>query len=155
MKYYRYMSFAEFVTILQGGTIESSGRCNRCRTTSNGVCFLGEHTDVKGHDYSAIDCFEFLSGIVSEDILVEFEADLMPMNGIGCYAIPEHLCSDYAERFYGKMSVQEYYVHSYSRSTFTPVAYYTYEEYEWGNRTELKGDVRIPVGSDVYLCMEM
>ena len=151
MKYYRYMSYYEFVTVLQGGTIESSGRCGSCRTTSDGVCFIGEHTDVMGCDFSPVDCFDFLKGIVSNDILVEFSSDEPLAIGYGTYATPEVLCHDYDDYFDGRVSIQEYYLDSYSRHTLTPVGFYTCETGPWTHH-DLAGSVRIPVASDVYYC---
>ena len=83
MKVYRYMSFKEFNTMILGIPVVHKKRAFRARTNSYGFCFLPETTEFsvyseysnERHDfsYNAEQCYEFLSGIVSEDILVEFE----------------------------------------------------------------------------------
>ena len=141
MKFYRFMSMREFVRMMNGGTID--GRHNHmARTTSHGICFLGEfvQTDYKapaiggwqwcGVSCSPADAFEFLSGIVSKDIIVEFEAD--PANfteSVGVYAVPE----EWGANWDSLMTTQEFTVPSYNRENCVPLRFAFPGEWHWYN----------------------
>ena len=78
MKLYRYMSFKEYEDVIKGKPMVNTNSFEGKRTNSKGFCFLGEKTQVEVYDekimdYSPLECFEFLKGIVSKEILVEFE----------------------------------------------------------------------------------
>lgn len=126
MKYYRYMSFEEFHDMGLGLTIVGHQFPNN-RTASSGVCFLGEKTLIESNTnrqdspvyYSALDCYSFMSGIVSSDVLVEFEVeDGIMTESWGIYADP----IDYSD-WYSIISVVEYCIPYYDRELITPVRY--------------------------------
>ena len=73
MIFYRYMSHTEFNKYLNCQTIYPTDRWN-----CNGVCFLSEKTKViswKDNIFylSPIECLDFLTGIVTEEVLCQFE----------------------------------------------------------------------------------
>lgn len=73
MIFYRYMSYIEFNKYLNYQTIYPTGRWN-----CNGICFLSEKTKViswKNNIFhlSPIECLDFLTGIVTEEVLCKFE----------------------------------------------------------------------------------
>ena len=73
MIFYRYMSQIEFNKYLNYQTIYPTGRW-KC----NGICFLSEKTKViswKNNIFylSPIECLDFLTGIVTEEVLCQFE----------------------------------------------------------------------------------
>ncbi len=73
MIFYRYMSYIEFNKYLNYQTIYPTGRWN-----CNCVCFLSEKTKViswKNNIFhlSPIECLDFLTGIVTEEVLCKFE----------------------------------------------------------------------------------
>ncbi len=82
MKLYRYMSVREFDKYYRGDTIVGK-RSYNARTNSEGVCFLGENVN-------AMEAYKFLNGIVTEQILVEFEVldDTLITEAWGVYANP-------------------------------------------------------------------
>ena len=116
MKVYRYMSFKEFNTMILGIPVVHKKRAFRARTTSYGFCFLPETTDFyvaeencpsNSHkfSYSAEECYEFLDGIVSDDILVEFEVlDRFALSqGWGIYSDPTWISG-----YFGLINIVEY-----------------------------------------------
>ena len=118
-KLYRYMSLAEFYKYSAG--LEIIGKKHfKARTSSTGVCFLGEKTPAIGESYTYSfdpeDCYGFLAGIVSKDVLVEFETEVEVREGVGVYAEPQG-------GYWDLMSIPEYSVDSYSRDTFRATAY--------------------------------
>lgn len=81
MKLYRYMSINEFLKLMSGEKLTNTNKFSMNRTDSEGFCFLGEETAYQhGYDhdegqiltYDALSCLKFLKGIVSDEILVEF-----------------------------------------------------------------------------------
>ena len=112
MKLYRYMSIREFTKM--DSFCEIEGHSHNARTSSEGVCFLGGSTDVDGVQYTPENCYAFLEGIVSGDILVEFETDETVSESTGVYCNPST---------WETMSIIEYCVPSYSRNTFIPKRY--------------------------------
>lgn len=88
MKFFRYMSEREFALLTAGVEIVGKRRFN-ARTTSSGVCFLAETVEIfrDGHDLTVSTqwCFKFLHGVVSGDVLVEFECDVHRIIGGGMY----------------------------------------------------------------------
>lgn len=126
MKFYRYMSLEEFAKLSNGCDICGHKHHAR-RTSSNGVCFLGEHTtfvsywdydDAKEYTFSALDCYSFLSGIVSSDVLVEFEADSNILTeSYGLYADPINMDYDTI------IDIKEYCISMYNRDIMHPIRY--------------------------------
>lgn len=122
-KFYRWMSIKEFQLFSAGVEIKGK-KDHKSRTDSTGVCFLPEDFLVEA-DYGldihicpkASLCF--LSGIVSDDVLVEFEADEnLLKKGKGIYANPStDLWDDY-------VSVEEYCIPAYSLDTFKAKRYF-------------------------------
>lgn len=127
MKYYRFMSFEEFHKMGLGLPIVGHEFPDN-RTMSSGVCFLGEWTliesaiDERGNpvQYSALDCYDaFLGGIVSSDVLVEFEVeDGIMSESWGIYADPINYWD-----WYARISIVEYCTPYYDRELITPVRY--------------------------------
>lgn len=123
MKVYRYMSSKEFQMLTAGMTI-SGKKYHACRTTSTGVCFLAENTTFWSdtlHEeitFSPEACYDFLAGIVSSDVLVEFRTECEVTESIGVYADPFGC-------FYDRIVIPEFCVASYSMDTFVPVRYTT------------------------------
>lgn len=115
MKLYRFMSFKEFNDLTFGMNMVSHNSHAKCRTNSVGFCFLGEQTDVMGRALTPVQCFQFLRGIVSDEILVEFEA---PSNAVrasyGVYANP------FSDDF---VVVDEYCTEHYNHKVFRPLRY--------------------------------
>ena len=74
-KYYRYMSFDEFSKLASGCDIIGK-RHHKARTSSSGICFLGEYTVINSDNaisqftFSPEQCLNFLLGIVTNDVLV-------------------------------------------------------------------------------------
>ena len=118
MKVYRYMSKEELDLFRAGKTIVGHNHEGR-RTDSVGVCFLGEKTRVsRNTEFDPLRCYEFLSGIVSRDILAEFETDVELQEGEGVYADP---FGDY----FDTILVKEYSIPEYSNKTFRLTRYCT------------------------------
>lgn len=118
MKVYRYMSNNEF-NMLTAGCIISGAKsiCNSCKTTSNGVCFIADNTDVDGVDFDALKCYDFLSGIVSNEVLVCMDIPEYKLNiGYGVYAHP-------FGGFFDTVTIKEYYIDEYSINDATIIAY--------------------------------
>ena len=121
MKLYRYMSTAEFQKMSAGCPI-TGHHFSKMNTSSDGVCFFGEVVKTYGYDhnyeYNPSQAWAFLFGIVSADVLVEFDvADTSEVcESWGVYADPYGLWDDCIEAV-------EYCVPSYSRDTFVPTRY--------------------------------
>jgi hypothetical protein len=136
-KVYRYMSKKELEMIMNGETVvgqlqddvaSATGTANR-----SNVCFLGEVTKFRAvgedHAYSAVECYTFLEGIVSDEVLVEFETDITLEKGFGRYASPYGMGS-------ASIFIDEYYVPEYSSKDFKVVRYGTpdyYKDFTWNN----------------------
>lgn len=137
MKLFRYMSEREFALLTAGVEIVGKRRFN-ARTTSSGVCFLAETVEIfrDSHDLTVSPqwCFKFLHGVVSGDVLVEFECDAPERvrESEGIYADP---LGDY----YDTLAAVEFCTPRYDRTWMRPVAYYVYSndwrryEYEESN----------------------
>ena len=109
MKYYRYMSFAEYEKLMAGEKLVSHNEHADKRTTGFGFCFLGE--DSNGYEpYEALD---FLYGIVSDDVLVEFTTDLQLQACRATYSNP-------MGEFWETMEITEYCTSAYNISTMAP-----------------------------------
>lgn len=126
MKLYRYMSFVELDKLTCGINLNNRNQFKQKRTTSIGFCFLPESTIISGTEYSPVDCIGFLQGIVTNDVLVEFEVQNSDCirESIGVYAHP------YLDDI---ITIKEYCVSTYSRNTFVPTRYALVE-----NRTKFQ-----------------
>lgn len=128
MKFYRFMSMKEFNKMSSGNDIIGKKSFEAYRTTSTGVCFLSEQTLCKDDDHKATinveKAYDFLYGIVSNDIVVEFESRQEMTESYGIYA-----------SIFGAntMIVTEYCVPSYNRENMIPVRYGTIDDWsiEW------------------------
>lgn len=102
MKLYRYMSINEFLKLMSGEKLTNINKFSMNRTDSEGFCFLGEETAYQqGYDheegqiltYDALSCLHFLKGIVSDEVLVEFnpsESAIKKLHeGTGIYSDPQ------------------------------------------------------------------
>ena len=143
MKLFRYMSIREFSMMSSGCDIVGKSDFSNCRTNSAGICFLGEETRFTSHIevyrektdsfeteevrscYSPINCLAFLSGIVSEDVLVEFEVENPDglRESFGVYADPVN--GDYD----AVICITEYCIDSYNRDVFVPTRYAMVSDY--------------------------
>lgn len=83
MKLYRYMSQKEFNKYLNGKKLVNNfDYTTSNRSGSKGFCFLGEYTTFSVNSnreelkftFSPSKCYDFLTGIVSCDLLIEFES---------------------------------------------------------------------------------
>ena len=131
MKFYRFMSMKEFNKMISGADIVGK-KSFEARTTSTGVCFLSEQTLCKHDEYKATinveQAYDFLCGIVSDDIVVEFEAQQKLTESYGIYA------SIFGSAYFDTMVVTEYCVPSYNRNNMIPVRYGMLKDYwriEW------------------------
>lgn len=116
MKVYRYMSFHEF-NLMEAGVTIVGRSYHDANTDSVGVCFLPELTYVRdGEAWTADKCLEFMSGIVTNDVLVEFETNETMTESWGEYADPY---GDYDDT----ISIMELCIPQYNRSSMIPVRY--------------------------------
>lgn len=131
-KFYRYMSNEEFQKLSSGMELTNENMHKTARTASEGFCFLPEvvkfnsyfEDEVVSTTFNPVQCYRFLSGIVTNDVLVEFEnvsEDLQESFGI--YADP--INCDY----YATIDIVEYCAKSYSRDTMRPTRYAIVGEY--------------------------
>lgn len=112
MKLYRYMSSVEFRKLMNGETLVNTSYHWGERTSSRGFCFLGE--DSVG--YSPIEAFDFLSGIVTADYLVEFEVHKQMQRSSGIYANP-------FGSFGSTIGITEWCTTEYNRHDLEPLRY--------------------------------
>lgn len=120
MKVYRFMSFKEFNKMLAGVPIVGRKSFN-ARTSSSGICFLPEvvkfnSSDGEEYEFCPSACFCFLNGIVSSDVLVEFETDREFQESYGIYADP---CGSY----YDCICIRELCIPEYDREILIPLRY--------------------------------
>ena len=123
MKFYRYMSIAEFAKVTAGVPLVYCNGAHKARTSSEGFCFLPEvirftSEDGTENEMTPEQAIRFLSGIVTDDVLVEFEADSATLHeGFGIYADP------YCCYWDAVIAVTEYSCDAYSRETMEPLRY--------------------------------
>ena len=126
MKYYRYMSAKEFNLLTAGCKLVHTGKFH-ARTISNGFCFLGEKTNFSVWDedgeeinftYTPEQCLLYLEGIVSDDVLVEFESEMELTKSWGTYADPTCISG-----YDGTIDPAEYCIKEYDREIMRPVRY--------------------------------
>lgn len=126
MKLYRYMSINEFLKLMSGEKLTNTNKFSMNRTDSEGFCFLGEETTYQqGYDheegqiltYDALSCLHFLKGIVSDEVLVEFnpsESAIKKLHeGTGIYSDPQ---GDYGDL----ICITEYSTTEYDKDAFNP-----------------------------------
>ena len=136
-KFYRYMSLKEFQKLSIGLKLENkSNHSGSRRTESNGFCFLPEITKFTSNfedfneetneefsysvesEFDAVQCYSFLEGIVTNDVLVEFENISEELNeSFGIYADPVNM------DFYETIAITEYCTETYSIETMRPTRY--------------------------------
>lgn len=111
-KVYRFMSIEEFQLLAAGAELTNGvDHSGHARTSSEGLCFL------PSDGYTPAQAHEFLSGIVSDDVVVEFSAPEGALSeGIGIYTDP---CGYYDDT----IEVAEYSTPRYSRDTLRPLRY--------------------------------
>lgn len=131
MKFYRFMSMKEFNKMSSGVDIVGK-KSFEYRTTSTGVCFLSEKIVCRDADNKATinveQAYDFLCGIVSDDIVVEFESRQEMTRSYGVYA------SIFGSAYFKTMVVTEYCTPSYNRENMIPVRYgmiYDYYKIKW------------------------
>ena len=118
MKLYRYMSNREFAALTSGVPLVYRKGTHKSRTGSEGFCFLGETTEMNGMSYTPEECYTFLCGIVTSDVLVEMEIDnpALVSESWGVYAVPDGAWEDCD-------TITEYCTMQYNRDTFRPLRY--------------------------------
>lgn len=123
MKIFRFMSMKEFRTMDAYVPMVHPKHHFSARTSSKGFCFLASE------DWDARFALQFLSGIVSADVCVEFEVDEKYLTeSCGIYADP------HSDVWGDTMCITEYCTPTYSREIFKPTRYSfpTYgREVEW------------------------
>ena len=130
-KLYRYMSVFEFIKMSQGLKIQSLlDHSNTNRTSSKGICFFGDKSfdDKFGSPHIPEDFIWFISGIVSNDVLVEFETTNQAVvnESLGIYSDGEHI---------------EYWMDDYDNKVLVPLRYkmargHDIDELEWKKYNE-------------------
>jgi len=122
MKLYRYMSVEEFVKMSLGMDMQAYNfHFDQRASNSEGFCFIGERTfgksqNGKTYEFTPEETLLFLSGIVNDEILVEFEVDdeIEIKSGYGKYANPYE---------YETMQITEYSLMKYNKNMVRPVRY--------------------------------
>lgn len=121
MKAYRYMSMKEFTKMSSGCSMTNLSTFNNCRTNSVGFCFLPEEVLCirfeDSYTMSPEEALAFLRGIVSDDVLVEFEA---PEE---CFQKSEGIYADPFGDYYDRILVEELCASEYDRDKFVPLRY--------------------------------
>lgn len=112
------MSEEEFSKLTSGCDIVGR-RAFQARTNSSGICFMRETVTVRGVVLHPEDYLAFLSGIVTDDVMVEFECKCAVNDTWGVYADP---LSDAG--WYDTFACDEVCVPVYNRETMVPLRYY-------------------------------
>ena len=124
MRYYRYMSYAEFEKILKGEILSNQSQWRsvsgiNLEDNSTGFCFLREQVaSNKGYFANPLECYMSMSGIVCPEVLVCFEKldEVKMKESYGRYAS--------LDGGWGIEFLDEYSIPSYSKDTFVPVGFY-------------------------------
>lgn len=117
MKIFRFMSKKEFNKLINGEKLINNTK-HKGNTNSEGFCFM------EGNPEWA---FEFLSGVVSEDICVVFETDKKLKKTYGIYADP---CGS----FFETITKDELCTNTYNKDDFKIIKIAipdNYEEWNW------------------------
>lgn len=133
MRVFRFMSMDEFKKYQIGDTLSNDKKHHDCgqKTDSVGFCFM----DCDDH---CPECaYEFLSGIVSDDVCVVFEVDeSLLTKSEGTYAAP--LINDDVGWF-STMNVDEYCCQSYDKTNFKLLKYcfnVSWDNFNWIGETD-------------------
>lgn len=126
MKIYRYMSYLEFLKMSFGLEIESSEKTSYLfKTNLKGLFFLGEKTkfnstELGEQEFSPEECLAFLSGIVTQEVLVEFEttSEVELKQGEGTYADPYDFWWTHTQ-----IDITEYAILKYNKRNIIPTRY--------------------------------
>lgn len=107
---YRFMSFGEFKKYLEGKKLvnETDFSKEGMRTSSKGFCFMEYDDIINSPEYS----YNYLSGIVSEDVCCVFATEEKLHKSYGVYANPDDFI------FGGFFHQQEYCTTQYNNKTF-------------------------------------
>ena len=134
MKVYRYMSDKEFFACNSGLDILPYQKKYKARTTSKVFCFLPEIVTFHGQygdgtPYTqrtdAEHCYSFLSGIVTNDVLVEFDApETFFRKSEGIYADP------YSDSWNDFIEMEELFCDFYNRDVLKPLRYAVFQKGE-------------------------
>ena len=113
MKVFRFMSKKEFKLFKSGKTLINDAEHKKVYDSDSvGFCFFDED------DYSPEYAYEFLSGIVSNDVCVRFEVDKsLLIKSHGIYADP------FGDNFFSTMGATEYCCTSYNNKDFKMLSY--------------------------------
>ena len=124
MKLYRYMSVDEFHKAVDLGLpMINKNQFRLNRTNSEGFCFLAEKTLIKEKVYSPEECYWFLKGIVTAQVLVEFDAPReLVRESWGIYGDPEYYWNGSVD-YSATVEVQEFCTRSYTCEDFIPLRY--------------------------------
>ena len=146
---FRFMSHDEYDMLMSGEVMFSSrNHAARSRTASKGFCFLTvrDIRDILGfygangiEDWRTVQfAYEFLSGIVSDDVCVMFENVTTHLeDSYGVYADPM------TDDWYGRITVPEVCTDAYSIHSMRPICAFemfrddSYSPYGFGLRCEL------------------
>lgn len=106
MKVFRFMSLKELKKYLNEEELINRTK-HKAKTSSVGFCFMAEK------DVSPKDAYDFLLGVVSNELCAEFEVDKNKLNeSYGVYADP------YGPSFFSSQIVTEYCTEKYSKKDF-------------------------------------
>ena len=123
---YRYMSMTEFEKLMAGEELVNNDPHDGQATDSVGFCFLPgticlEKNGIYRH-CSPNDAIRFLDGIVSEDVLVEFQTKARFKKAVGRYEDPwNYSMNPFAASDY--VYVKELSLTAYSKELLRPVRY--------------------------------
>lgn len=101
MEIFRFMSKKEFDKLINGEELINKTK-HQGNTNSVGFCFMEDDPEY---------CYEFLSGVVSEDVCVIFETDEELNQTYGIYADP---CGS----FFDTIVKDEYCINKYDKEKF-------------------------------------
>ena len=143
MKAYRWMSIKEFQKVTAGCDITPIRRNHKYKTTGAGIFFLPEDyfrtwlsedgTDYVSKQPSPEFSIHFLSGIVTTDVLVEFDICCPVEEAQGVYANP------YTDEWYDYIVVDELCIPFYNQETMIPLRYFISESFHKGTWYVLNG----------------
>ena len=122
MKLYRYMSEEEFSALMNGEKMVNESTHSGAHTNSKGFCFLGDpviicdELGMEKHRIAPLECLQFMEGIISTDLLVEFETNedsVQLFEGYGFYDNPYN-------DFSTDILMAEYSTCEYDRNSLVP-----------------------------------
>ena len=109
MRLFRFMSKNEFNNLLNGEDLINNTK-HKGFTKSIGFCFM------KGEEIEAEYSYQFLSGVVSDEICVLFETNEKLNKSYGIYANPYG-------HFFDTITEDEYCIKKYNKQTIKPIKY--------------------------------